>query len=112
VVGTAVIIAGLAVGVYEVNRQRVIAERRFSQLRQLSNKVFDLDKVIRDLPGSTEARWGLVSATLVYLEGRAADTRGNLDLTREVGEGIGGLHASREYPQTLIWVSLRKLKSV
>jgi hypothetical protein len=70
VVGTAVIIAGLAVGVYEVNRQRVIAERRFSQLRQLSNKVFDLDKVIRDLPGSTEARWGLVSATLVYLEGR------------------------------------------
>jgi eukaryotic-like serine/threonine-protein kinase len=59
VVGTAVIIAGLAVGVYEVNRQRVIAERRFSQLRQLSNKVFDLDKVIRDLPGSTEARRGL-----------------------------------------------------
>ncbi|HXP85396.1 MAG TPA: serine/threonine-protein kinase [Bryobacteraceae bacterium] len=84
---TAAVIVALSASLYEINRQRVIAERRFAQLRQLSNKVFDFDKAIRNLPGSTQARQSLVSASLEYLEGLAADARGNLDLAREVGEG-------------------------
>ncbi len=81
------VIASLATGLYIANRERAIAERRFGQLRQLSNKIFDLDKTIRDLPGSIQARQSLVSASLEYLEGLAADARGDLDLNRELGQG-------------------------
>ncbi len=73
------VILALSGGLFEINRQRVIAERRFAQLRQLSTKVFDLDKAIRNLPGSIEARQELVSASLEYLRGLAADARGNLE---------------------------------
>ena len=58
----ALVIASLAGGLYVANRQRVIAERRFLQLRQLSNKVFELDKAIRNLTGSTEASQRMVCA--------------------------------------------------
>src|SRR5579871_6555134 len=83
----AILIVGLSAGLYVANRERVAAERRFAQLQQLSHNVFDLDKAIRDLPGSTEARRRLVSVSLKYLEGLAADARGDVDLARELGEG-------------------------
>lgn len=80
------VMASLAAGLYVANRARVIAEQRFRQLRQLSNKVFELDKAIKTLPGSTVARQRLVSASLEYLEGLASDAHGNLDLDQEIGE--------------------------
>jgi len=67
----ALVIASLSAGLYTASHERAIAERRFSQLRQLSNKIFDLDEDIRDLPGSTQARQRLVSAALEYLDGLA-----------------------------------------
>jgi len=79
--------ASLIVGLYLANHARTVAERRFLQLRTLSNKVFDLDKAIRDLPGSVEARQGLVSASLEYLEGLATDVQGDVALTRDVAQG-------------------------
>jgi serine/threonine-protein kinase len=82
-----VTVAGLSVGLFIANRQRVAAERRFTQLRQLSNKVFELDQAIKSLPGSITARRSLVSASLEYLEGLAADARGDVDLMREVADG-------------------------
>ncbi|HJT90083.1 MAG TPA: serine/threonine-protein kinase [Bryobacteraceae bacterium] len=82
----ALVIASLSVGFYTAERQRRIAERRFGQLRQLSNKVFELDKAIRYLPGSTAARQQLVSASLQYLEGLAADAHGDVDLAQEIGD--------------------------
>jgi len=87
VAAAALVIASLSAGLYLANRQRVVAELRFQQLRQLSNKVFDLDKAIKNLPGSIQARQSLVSASLEYLSGLAANARGDLDLAREVGEG-------------------------
>ena len=87
VVAAALVIASLSAGLYEANRQRVIAERRFQQLRQLSNKIFDLDKAIKNLPGSIQARQSLVSASLEYLQGLASYAHEDLDLAREVGEG-------------------------
>jgi serine/threonine protein kinase len=87
VVATTLVIASLATGLYLANRQRFIAERRFGQLRQLSNKVFDLDNAIRDLPRSTRARQSLVSLSLEYLEGLTEAARGDLDLAREIGQG-------------------------
>ena len=86
-VAAMLVIASLTAGLYIANRERLVAEQRFSELRQLSNKVFDLDKTIRDLPGSTQARQSLVSVSLQYLEGLAGAARGDLDLAREIGQG-------------------------
>lgn len=86
VTAAVLVIASLAAGLYVANRARVIAEQRFRQLRQLSNKVFELDKAIKTLPGSTAARQRLVSASLEYLEGLASDAHGDLDLAQEIGE--------------------------
>jgi serine/threonine-protein kinase len=79
-------LVGLSTGLYLANRSRIAAEKRFEQLRQLSNRVFDLDRAIRDLPGATQARQNLVSASLEYLEGLAQDARTDVDLAREVSE--------------------------
>ena len=81
------VVASLATGLYESNKERTLAERRFSELRQLSQRIFDLEKSIRDLPGSTEARQEVVSAILPYLDGLAADAGGNLELKHEIAEG-------------------------
>lgn len=81
------VIASLATGLYLANSARLLAERRFSQLRQLSNKVFDLDTAIRDLPGSIPARESLVTASLEYLQGLAFDPSKDVDLAIEVGKG-------------------------
>ena len=40
-------VAGLAGGVLVANHQRAIAQRRFIQVRQLSNKLFDIDAEVR-----------------------------------------------------------------
>ncbi len=96
-----VAIAGLSVGVYIANHERIIAERRFSQLRQLSNRIFDLDANIRDLPGSTAARQELVSVSLEYLEGLGPETRGDLDLTQEIGHAYLGVAEVQGVPTNL-----------
>ena len=83
----ALVLASLSAGLYLANRQRLLAERRFDQLRKLSAKVFELDQVIRNLPGSTRVRQNLVSASLEYLEGLASDANKDVDLARDVGEG-------------------------
>ena len=83
----ALVVVALATGLLIANRQRVIAERRFQQLRRLSNNVIALDKSIRNLAGSTQARQALVTDSLEYLEGLAADARGDLDLALDLGEG-------------------------
>jgi serine/threonine protein kinase len=87
VVAAMLVIASLSIGLFIADRERLVAEQRFGQLRQLSQKVFDLDKSIRELPGSTLARQSLVSASLEYLQGLAGAASGDLDLARELGEG-------------------------
>ncbi len=88
VVAATFAIASLFAGLFEANRQRVVAERRFQQLRQLSTKVFDLDVAIRNLPGSAGARKELVSAALEYLQGLGSTARGDPDLNQEIAEGF------------------------
>ena len=83
----ALVILGLTVALYEINLQRVIAERRFKQLHELSNNVLDLDKALNSLPGSTQARQSLVSVSLKYLEGLSREAPEDMDLAREVAEG-------------------------
>ena len=83
----ALVIASLSAGLFTASRERAVAERRFSQLRQLSNKTFDLDEDIRDLPGSTQARQRLVSAALEYLNGLAPAAHGDLELSQDIADG-------------------------
>ena len=78
-------ILGLSAGLYVANRERFIAQERFQQLRQLSAKIFELDRDIAKLPGATQARRRLVSASLEYLEGLGPAAHGDLDLTEEIG---------------------------
>ena len=80
-------VAALSAGVLVANQQRLIAESRFRQLRQLSQKVFELDGRIFNLAGATEARQALVAASLDYLEGLARDARDDFELLQELGDG-------------------------
>src|SRR5262249_55869127 len=71
------------------------------QLQTLSTDIFDLDRSIRNLPGSTEARQRLVSAALKYLHGLATDSHGNLDLLEGVGEGYARVGRVQGVPTEL-----------
>lgn len=86
VVATALIVVSLAAGLLVAERERRLADQRFNQLRQLAGNVIRFDTEIRDLPGSTAARQRLVSISLAYLEGLAAETQGDVALMRELAE--------------------------
>src|SRR5262249_10575741 len=61
-------------------------EARFTQVRELVNKfLFDIDRSIRDLPGSTKPRAMLVSTALKYLDNLSADPSADDNLLRELG---------------------------
>ncbi len=80
-----VALAGLSAGLYIANRERIVAESRFAQVRELSNQVFKLDNDIRDLPGATQARHALVTMSLQYLERLGREARGDTSLAMEIG---------------------------
>jgi tetratricopeptide (TPR) repeat protein/predicted Ser/Thr protein kinase len=85
VTASAVAVIGLSTGLYVANRERSIAEQRFLQVRQLANKVFDIDVAIRNTPGTTKARQLIVSTSLEYLQKVGAEARGDKDLALEIG---------------------------
>jgi tetratricopeptide (TPR) repeat protein/predicted Ser/Thr protein kinase len=79
------IVCSLAAGLFVANRERVIAQRHFLEVRQLANKLFDIDALARQLPGSTKTRQLIVDTSLEYLGRLAADARGDPGLALEVG---------------------------
>ena len=80
-------ILSLAAGLYLASRERNIAQQRFAQLRQLSNRVIAFDGDIRGLPGSTKAREKIVSVSMEYLDGLGREAGNDLDLKVEVARG-------------------------
>ena len=67
----------------EANRRR--AEARFNDVRKLANSfLFEFDDAIRNLPGSTPARSLVVKRALEYLDGLAAEARGDRSLQMEI----------------------------
>lgn len=81
------VIASLLAGLYVANRQRLIAERRFTQLRQLAHQVlFDVDPELAALRGSLNARNKLLATSTQYLAGLGADAANNKELAMEVAE--------------------------
>jgi len=85
------LLMGLSLGLYEVNRERAVAQRRFQQVRQLANKVMALDNVIEPLLGSTKARQEIVAMSKEYLEGLGVEAHADPDLALEVGTAYTAL---------------------
>lgn len=84
VVAAALVIASLFVGLYAANRQRAIAQRHFQDVRQLANKLFDIDNQVSQLTGSTKARQLIVDTSLEYLRRLRGDLQGDPELAFEV----------------------------
>ena len=85
VTAAALVVASLSVGLYIANHERAIAQKRFQDVRQLSNRLFDIDVQVRSLPGSSTARQLIVETSLEYLGRLAADARTDPDLALDVG---------------------------
>jgi serine/threonine protein kinase len=77
-------IGSLSAGLLVANRERKIAERRFSEVRQLANKFIALDNDIRGLPGSTQVRMRMVSDSLQYLRSLSSEAPVDKDLALEI----------------------------
>ena len=78
-------IGSLAVGLTIANHERAIAERRFTDVRQLANKLFDIDDQVSKLSGSTETRRLILETSLEYLRRISADVRLDPALALEIG---------------------------
>ncbi|HEY1305610.1 MAG TPA: serine/threonine-protein kinase [Vicinamibacterales bacterium] len=79
------VVIGLTVALYAVDRQRAIAQRRFTEVRQLSARLFDIDVRVRRMPGSSTTRQFIVDTSLDYLRQLAADAGDDPDLALDVG---------------------------
>ena len=76
-----VLIAGFVI----TAREARIAQRRFNDVRDLSNSlIFDVHDSIKDLPGSTPARKIIVDRSLKYLNVLAQESAGDVGLQREL----------------------------
>ena len=85
VAAAVLVVASLATGLYVANRERAIAQRRFVEVRQLANKLFDIDLEARRFAGSTKTRQLIVDTSLEYLRRLSAEVRGDSELSLEVG---------------------------
>lgn len=85
------LIGGISVATWqaiEARRERVKAEQRFNDVRQLANNmIIEVHDSIKDLPGSTPARATLVKRALDYLDKLANESRDDLALQRELAIG-------------------------
>jgi serine/threonine protein kinase len=83
---------------HRANEQRILAERRFEQVRRLADSLmFEIHDSVKDLAGSTPTRRLIVSRALEYLDSLAHDAGGNIALQRELAtayEKIGDIQGN------------------
>lgn len=79
------VLLSLSAGLYVENRERAVAQRRFLEVRQLANRLFDIDAEVRRSPATTKARQLIVETSLDYLRRLAAEARGDPALGLELG---------------------------
>src|SRR5690349_5379644 len=99
------VIGGVATTLREARialRERARAERRFNDVRKLANSfLFEFDDAIRNLPGSTPARSLVVKRALQYLDGLAAEARGDRSLQLEIATAylkVGAVQGDPMFP--------------
>ncbi|HQU90711.1 MAG TPA: protein kinase [Pyrinomonadaceae bacterium] len=82
------LLTGIVIAAWQARRaeeQRVLAERRFAEVRTLANNVvFKYHDEIAKLDGSTGVREMLVTDALTYLDALSADAAGDTGLQREL----------------------------
>ncbi len=91
----------LSAGLFVANRERSIAQHRFSQLRQLADKMIGFDSELGSLPGSTKARQEIVAASTEYLEGLGREVHNDQDLAMDLANGylrLGRVQGVPPYP--------------
>jgi hypothetical protein len=81
---TTLIVGSLATGLYIAEHERAIAQRRFNDVRQLADKLFDIDFQARRLPGNSKTRELIVNTCLEYLRRVAADAPRDPELALDV----------------------------
>ena len=92
---TSVVIVGLALGLYAVNRQRAVAEARMAQLRALSLQVLDMDARLSSPEGASnlELHNKITATTIQYLESLRPDAIRDKRLALEIADAF--LHLAR-----------------
>ena len=85
VAAAVLLLTALSAGLYAVNRERALAQRRFMDVRQLASKLLDVDVQVRALPGSSKTRQFIVDTALEYLQRLTVDAANDPELTLEVG---------------------------
>lgn len=87
-VGVLSLVAGGTTTIYQkraADRERLLAERRFSDVRKLANSMmFEFPDSIQNTPGTTLARKLIVQKSLEYLDVLAREAAGDLSLQREL----------------------------
>jgi tetratricopeptide (TPR) repeat protein len=79
------VVVSLSAGMWVANRERRIAERRFTDVRQLANKLFDIDVQVAQLQGGSKTRQLIVDTALEYLRRVSVDVRMEPGLALELG---------------------------
>ncbi len=80
-------VAGISWQYVRAERQRISAEKRFGEVRQLANNVvFKYHDEIASLQGATKVRAMLITDALQYLDSLAQETGGDVSLQTELGQ--------------------------
>ncbi len=106
----ATLVTGMAVTLHEARvarqqaalarDQRLRAERRFNDVRKLSNSLFDVHDAIANLPGSVAARKMIVGMSLNYLDSLAGEAGGDASLQRELADAYSRIADIQGRPGT------------
>lgn len=74
------------------NRQRVRAERRFGEIREVARAlIFDIDPLLEGISGTTAVRKLINGRALIYLDRLSADAEGDVVLERELATAYAHL---------------------
>jgi eukaryotic-like serine/threonine-protein kinase len=99
------LIATLAVTIREANiaqQERVRAERRFNDVRQLANSlIFEIHDSLSNVPGATAARKLIVERALRYLDSLTRESSSDVSLERELAAAyvrIGKVQGGADEP--------------
>jgi tRNA A-37 threonylcarbamoyl transferase component Bud32 len=92
---------GVAAGALMAERHARRADRRFQEVRRLARAlIFDLDRQIAPLPGSTPARQYAVATSLQYLDGLLAEADGDPELQLELAEAYERVADVQGHPRS------------
>jgi eukaryotic-like serine/threonine-protein kinase len=85
-------VAALILSGAATERQRVRAERRFGEIREVARAmIFDIDPVLQGIPGTTGVRKLINDRALIYLDRLAPDAAGDVALEQELATGYAHL---------------------